>query len=387
MAGGVAARDLTAELRRAGLRADRAFDGRSMKSQMKQADRSGARLASSSARTSRRRVRCRSGPCGATASSGACRRAMSTPWPRRPAAARRRPVTSEPADHRSAPASEGTQCDRSVRARPSRRPPRCGPTCCGEVRAEDVGPRSLCGWVARRREHGEHLAFVDLRDHTGVVQCVVDGAVDVRSEYVVAVEGTVRRRPEGTVNPRWPPARSRSAIAGRGAGRRPSRRRSRSTTGPTSTRSVRLRYRFVDLRRPRMQANLRLRARVSRPSASHGRAGLRRGRDPAALGAHARGRPGVRRAQPAPSGSFYVLPQSPQLAKQLLDGRRLDRYYQIARCLRDEDLRADRQFEFTQLDMEASFVGQEGRPGVRHRRRRSTPPRQSPASGPRRSSG
>src|SRR4029453_1888872 len=73
---------------------------------------------------------------------------------------------------------------------------------CGDLRPDDVGRRvALCGWVARRREHGEHLAFVDLRDHSGLVQCVVDGSVDVRSEYVVRVEGTIRRRPEGTVNP------------------------------------------------------------------------------------------------------------------------------------------------------------------------------------------
>jgi len=232
---------------------------------------------------------------------------------------------------------------------------------CGTLGPGDVG-RSvrLCGWVAHRREHSQHLAFVDLRDRSGIVQCVVDGAAELRSEYVVAVEGTVRRRPAGMENPAL------------GTGEIEVGDCSVEVLAPAEPppfavedrvevdEALRLRHRYVDLRRPRMQANLRLRATVN--------AAIRRAMD----------RQGFCEVEtpllwaPTPEGSrefavpsrlhpgdFYVLPQSPQLAKQLLMVGGMDRYYQIARCLRDEDLRSDRQFEFTQLDMEASFVTQE----------------------------
>ncbi len=109
---------------------------------------------------------------------------------------------------------------------------------CGALRAEDVGSVvRLCGWVAKRREHGEHLAFLDLRDHSGVVQCVVDGSVDVRSEYVIAVEGTVRPDPREPPTPISPPATSSCPIARSPCSTRPSRRPSPSMTGWRSTRS------------------------------------------------------------------------------------------------------------------------------------------------------
>jgi len=232
---------------------------------------------------------------------------------------------------------------------------------CGSVNESLVGQRlSVCGWVAKRREHGEHLAFLDVRDRSGVVQAVVEGSVDVRSEYVVRVTGTVTPRPEGTVNVRLatgavelsdcqvevlslaevPPFQLDDRV--------------------DIDEQVRLRFRYLDLRREQMQRNLRLRAKVN--------AALRRSMDaqgfcevetpllwaPTPEGA---------REFVVPSrlheGEFYVLPQSPQIAKQLLMVGGFDRYFQIARCLRDEDLRADRQFEFTQLDLEASFVSQE----------------------------
>ncbi|HTT87690.1 MAG TPA: amino acid--tRNA ligase-related protein, partial [Acidimicrobiales bacterium] len=134
---------------------------------------------------------------------------------------------------------------------------------CGELTAEHVGRAvRLCGWVGRRREHGEHLSFVDLRDHSGIVQCVVDGSVDVRSEWVVALSGTVRRRPEGTANPELATGEVEVAdctvevLA-----------RAEPPPFPVDDRAepdetVRLRYRYVDLRRPRLQRNLRLRATV-----------------------------------------------------------------------------------------------------------------------------
>jgi aspartyl-tRNA synthetase len=232
---------------------------------------------------------------------------------------------------------------------------------CGTLTAADAGEHvAVCGWVARRREHGEHLAFVDVRDHTGVIQCVVDGAHDLRSEHVVRVSGTVRLRKEGTINDNLPTgeveigAEDVEVLAT--AEPPPFSLDARAETDEP----VRLRYRYIDLRTERMQRNLRIRSKVN--------AALRRAMDrqgfvevetpllwvPTPEGAREFAIPS--RLQP---GSFYVLPQSPQIAKQLLMVAGFDRYYQIARCMRDEDLRADRQFEFAQLDLEASFVSQE----------------------------
>ena len=232
---------------------------------------------------------------------------------------------------------------------------------CGRLRAVDIDRRvSVCGWVARRREHGEHLAFIDLRDHTGLIQCVVDGAHDLRSEFVVRVTGVVRSRPEGTVNVNLatgdielgdcqveilnvaepPPFQLDERVE--------------------VDEMVRLAHRYVDLRTDRMQRNLRIRAKVN--------GALRRAMDdqgfveietPMLIASTPEGaRDFVVPSRLSP-GSFYALPQSPQLFKQLCMVGGIDRYYQIARCLRDEDLRADRQFEFMQLDAEASFVSQE----------------------------
>jgi aspartyl-tRNA synthetase len=232
---------------------------------------------------------------------------------------------------------------------------------CGRVGVGEVDQRvALCGWVARRREHGEHLAFIDLRDHTGLVQCVVDGAVDVRNEYVVRVEGTVRRRPEGTVNEKLSTGQIElhdCQIEVLAAAETP--------PVPVEDRveadeALRLRYRYLDLRRTRMQANLRLRATVnSALRAAMERHGFCEIETPLLWAPTPEGAREFAVPSRLHHGSFYVLPQSPQLAKQLLMVSGFDRYYQIARCMRDEDPRADRQYEFTQLDLEASFVGQE----------------------------
>ena len=232
---------------------------------------------------------------------------------------------------------------------------------CGELREAHVGSEvRLCGWVARRREHGEHLAFVDLRDHSGLVQCVVPGTVEARSEYVVAVTGVVRARPEGTAN-------ADLATGAVEVGDCTVEVLAEADPPPFAVddrvdvdEAVRLRHRYVDLRRPRLQANLRLRAAVVRALRNAiDRQGFCEVETPLLWAPTPEGA----REFVVPSrlhhGSSYVLPQSPQLAKQLLMVAGLDRYYQVARCLRDEDLRADRQFEFTQLDVEASFVGQE----------------------------
>ena len=232
---------------------------------------------------------------------------------------------------------------------------------CGDVRESHVGERlSVCGWVAKRREHGEHLAFLDVRDHTGVVQAVVEGSVDVRSEYVVRVTGTVTPRPEGTINERLATGAvelSDCQVEVLAVAEAPPFQLDERVE---IDEAVRLRYRYLDLRREKMQQNLRLRAAVN--------AALRRAMDaqgfcevetPLLWAPTPEGSREFVVPSRLQSGEFYVLPQSPQIAKQLLMVGGFDRYYQIARCLRDEDLRADRQFEFTQLDLEASFVTQD----------------------------
>jgi aspartyl-tRNA synthetase len=232
---------------------------------------------------------------------------------------------------------------------------------CASLGESDVGTQvNVCGWVAKRREHGEHLAFLDVRDHSGIIQAVVDGSVDVRSEYVVRVSGTVTRRPDGTVNDKLDTGTIEltDCVVEVLATAEPPPFQLDDRVDIDE--QVRLRYRYLDLRREHMQRNLRLRAVVN--------AAIRRAMDaqgfcevetpllwaPTPEGSREFVVPS--RLQP---GEFYVLPQSPQIAKQLLMVGGFDRYYQIARCMRDEDLRADRQFEFSQLDMEASFVDQD----------------------------
>lgn len=235
---------------------------------------------------------------------------------------------------------------------------------CGAVTEADLDAEvRLCGWVNRRRDHGG-VIFVDLRDHEGIVQIVFDPdradvfalAEQVRNEYVLRVTGRVRLRPDGTRNP---DLRS-GAIEILGldlevlnTARTPPFPLDEADVGE----ETRLRYRYIDLRRPEMQERLRLRARVTRS--------LRRFLD--AEGFQDIETPMLTRATPegardylVPSrthpGSFFALPQSPQLFKQLLMIGGMDRYFQVTRCFRDEDLRADRQPEFTQLDIEMAFV-------------------------------
>jgi len=233
---------------------------------------------------------------------------------------------------------------------------------CGTLRAADAGREVvLCGWVARRREHGEHLAFVDLRDHSGLVQCVVPGAHDLRSEFVVRVTGTVRLRPEGTVNANLPTGEVEV-----GDCEVQILSAAESPPFPVDARAddvdegIRLRYRYVDIRRERMQRNLRARAAVnSAIRSAMERQGFVEVETPMLMPSTPEGAREFLVPSRQSPGSFYALPQSPQLFKQLLMVGGLDRYYQIARCLRDEDLRADRQYEFMQLDAEMSFVDQD----------------------------
>ena len=232
----------------------------------------------------------------------------------------------------------------------------------GELRSEHIGQAvSVCGWVASRREHGTQLAFVDLRDHTGVVQCVVDNGVDVRSEFVIRVTGVVRARLEGTVNKNLPTGEIELGECVveilRTAEPPPFPIDARADKVEESTR---LQHRYLDIRRERMQRNLRVRAKVN--------SAIRRAMEaqdfvevetPMLVPSTPEGAREFLVPSRKEPGSFYALPQSPQLFKQLLMVAGIDRYYQIARCLRDEDLRADRQYEFMQLDAEMSFVSQD----------------------------
>ena len=235
---------------------------------------------------------------------------------------------------------------------------------CGLVDEAALGQAvTLCGWVHRRRDHGG-VIFIDLRDREGLVQVVVDPdteaafrtAEQVRSEYVLKITGTVRARPAGTENAGMRSGKVEvlaSAIEVLNAAQTPPFQLDEDDVGEDK----RLRYRYLDLRRPQMQERLRLRSKVT--------GWLRRYLE--AEGFVEVETPILTRATPegardylVPSrvhpGSFFALPQSPQLFKQILMMGGLDRYFQVARCFRDEDLRADRQPEFTQLDIEVSFL-------------------------------
>ncbi|MFC3687355.1 aspartate--tRNA ligase [Aquipuribacter hungaricus] len=225
---------------------------------------------------------------------------------------------------------------------------------------------TLAGWVARRRDHGG-VAFVDLRDASGVVQVVVrdevldsSGAHDLRNEYCVQVVGTVRRRPEGNENPALPTGEIEVLV---------SEITVLSTADPLPFQvdehvevgeEARLKHRYLDLRRPGPAAAMRLRSEVNKAARTvldgHGFVEVETPTLTRSTPEGARDFVVPARLRP---GSFYALPQSPQLFKQLLMVGGLERYYQIARCYRDEDFRADRQPEFTQLDVEMSFVEQD----------------------------
>ncbi len=239
---------------------------------------------------------------------------------------------------------------------------------CGEVTASEIDAEvEVCGWVHRRRDHGG-VIFLDLRDRTGIVQVVYDPDTEasfatadrVRNEYVLRAKGRVRARPEGTVNPDM--VTGEIEILGKEleilnvAQTPPFQLDEHSEAGE----DVRLRYRYMDLRRPEMQAKMRTRSAI----ASEVRAHLEEnGYWEVETPTLSRATPEGARDYLVPSrthpGQFFALPQSPQVYKQLLMMSGMDKYYQIARCYRDEDLRADRQPEFTQIDIEASFINQQ----------------------------
>ncbi|HRU32426.1 MAG TPA: aspartate--tRNA ligase [bacterium] len=240
---------------------------------------------------------------------------------------------------------------------------------CGELNIDDVGRQVvLNGWVNRRRDHGG-LIFVDLRDRTGIVQLVFDPkhnndsfelAQQLKNEWVIGIKGKINKRPEGSENLKIPTGEIEILVDKLTVF-------SRSNILPFNVNEeedvdeyTRLRYRFLDLRRPRLQKNIELRHRVSQIVRKYlSDSGFWEVETPMLT----RSTPEGARDYLVPSrvhkGKFYALPQSPQLFKQMLMVSGIDRYFQIARCFRDEDLRADRQPEFTQIDLEASFIDEE----------------------------
>ena len=241
-------------------------------------------------------------------------------------------------------------------------------TYCGLVRSAHLEQEiTICGWVDRRRDHGG-VIFLDLRDREGIVQVVFDPdagdffaqADRVRSEYVLQVTGRVRARSESTVNPNM--ATGEIEVYGtqleilNGAATPPFQMDEHIAVGE----DVRLKYRYMDLRRTEMQDSLRLRSKITSSIRNYL---VEQGFLDIETPIMTRATPEGARDYLIPSrthpGQFFAMPQSPQLFKQLLMVAGFDRYYQIAKCFRDEDLRADRQPEFTQIDIEASFIDEE----------------------------
>ncbi|WP_415884257.1 aspartate--tRNA ligase [Neptuniibacter sp. QD29_5] len=244
---------------------------------------------------------------------------------------------------------------------------------CGDLRKEHIGEDiTLCGWVHRRRDHGG-VIFLDVRDREGLAQVVFDPdreesfalADSCRNEFVVEIKGTVRGRPEGTINPEMPTGEievlGKELVILNKSETPPFQLDEHQNVGE----DVRLRNRYIDLRRPEMQEKLRFRSKVSNAIRNYlDDNGFLDIETPILNRATPEGARDYLVPSRVHDGQFFALPQSPQLFKQLLMVSGFDRYYQIAKCFRDEDLRADRQPEFTQIDIETSFMDEEGIMGL-----------------------
>ncbi|MFQ3548824.1 MAG: aspartate--tRNA ligase [Armatimonadota bacterium] len=240
---------------------------------------------------------------------------------------------------------------------------------CGEVGIDDIGKQlTLQGWVQRTRDHGG-LIFIDLRDRTGLVQAVIDPeknpkifsmAESIRSEFVLEIVGTVQKRPEGTENANLPTGQVEVHIEILNILNTSNTPPFPIQDGITTDEMVRLKYRYLDLRRPEMQKRLMLRHKIVKLMRDYmDRNGFIEVETPILIKSTPEGARDYLVPARLYPGSFYALPQSPQQLKQLLMVSGIDKYFQIAKCFRDEDPRADRQPEFTQLDIEMSFVKQE----------------------------
>ncbi|KAF0146267.1 MAG: aspartyl-tRNA synthetase [Nitrospirae bacterium] len=240
---------------------------------------------------------------------------------------------------------------------------------CGEIRETDIGSSiSIAGWVFRRRDHGG-LIFIDLRDRSGLCQIVFSPDIagdahtkahDLRAEYVIAVSGEIRKRPEGTENPNIPTGMAELYVNKLEVLNEASPLPYNMEEAADAGEALRLKHRYLDLRRPEMQQNLIMRHRISKVMRDYlDEKGFLEIETPMLT----KSTPEGARDYLVPSrlnpGHFYALPQSPQLFKQILMVAGMEKYFQIVKCFRDEDLRADRQPEFTQVDLEMSFVDRE----------------------------
>jgi len=240
---------------------------------------------------------------------------------------------------------------------------------CGAINSALIGETiNLCGWVHRRRDHGG-VIFVDLRDREGLCQVVFDPdradmfalAESLRNEFVVRVTGKVRPRPEGTVNPDLPSGEIEVLAHELEVFSQAKTPAFQLDEHATVSEDVRLRHRYIDLRRPEMIDRLRFRSKVSNTIRNFlDNNGFLDIETPILTRATPEGARDYLVPSRTHPGEFFALPQSPQLFKQILMVAGVDRYYQIAKCFRDEDLRADRQPEFTQIDIETSFMDEEG---------------------------
>jgi aspartyl-tRNA synthetase len=237
---------------------------------------------------------------------------------------------------------------------------------CAEIKESDVGQNmTLCGWVFRRRDHGG-LIFIDLRDRSGVLQVVFSPDVSVdtherahalRSEYVISVSGTIRERPDGTENPNMPTGTVEMYVKTLEVLNDSSALPFSIEDSADASEVLRFKHRYLDLRRPEIQKNLMIRHKVTKVIRDYlDERGFLEIETPMLT----KSTPEGARDYLVPSrlnpGQFYALPQSPQIFKQILMVAGLEKYFQIVKCFRDEDLRSDRQPEFTQVDLEMSFV-------------------------------